>query len=291
MSRAALAAAVLAMALLCGGGALAEGGKSFVWRIDDADSSVYLVGSIHLLPPRAYPLPAPFQTAFEDAEIVAFETDIAALREAETQAALLQAAQYDQGTLASHLGERLYAQTRLALARAGVPMAQVARFKPWFVAGLIELRLFIADGFRRELGLDGHFYERAVAADKAILPLEPLAEHLRVLIGMPPEMSRAFLAATVTNLDELENAPSEVYTLWRAGDAAGLAALTREQVAANPALYERLLFARNAAWLDDIEALLAGPDDAMVVVGALHLPGERGLLALLRQRGQRVVQQ
>jgi hypothetical protein len=57
-----------------------------------------------------------------------------------------------------------------------------------------------------------------------------------------------------------------------------------------PDLYRTIVTDRNLHWIDRIEELLAGQRDAMVVVGALHLVGEQGLVALLRQKGYLVTQ-
>lgn len=278
-----------ACALLGTGAAQAEG---FVWRVADGDNSVYLAGSVHLLPPEAYPLPDAFQEAYEAAEIVAFETEIGKLQGSEAQTVLFRAARYDDGSaLESHLDDELYGQVNEVLGDMGVSISAVRGFRPWFVAGMIEVRSFMAAGYRQDLGVDTHFYDKAEQDDKAILPLETLDRHLAVLTEMPPEMARAYLAATVENVDELEDAPTVVYDFWRAGDADGLADYVAEQMAADPALYERLLFARNRQWMDKLENLLAGDADAMVVVGALHLVGERGLLEKLEARGYEVVRQ
>ena len=94
-------------------------------------------------------------------------------------------------------------------------------------------------------------------------------------------------------LSELKDAPGElqqVLVAWRHGDAPRLAALLSREYRAFPALYRPLVTARNQLWLPQIERLLSGPQNCLVVVGSLHLVGEGGLLELLRKDGFTPVQ-
>lgn len=105
---------------------------------------------------------------------------------------------------------------------------------------------------------------------------------------MPREMQQSYLRTTLEDIGKLKDAPSVVYKYWREGDAAGLAGYVHHQVETVPALFERLVFQRNRHWLKEIEGLIAGDKDAMVIVGALHLVGRRGLVSLLEQAGYEV---
>lgn len=280
---------VVAVVLMVGQVAVAHA-DAFVWQITDGDTDVYLAGSIHLLPPSAYPLPQPFQAAFADAETVVFETDIGQLRQTQARTRLYRAARYDHGGIAADLDDRLYTRLSDALEAMGRSLSAMRAFKPWFVASTIELGAFRAAGFQQKLGVDVHFYEKALELDKQTLALETVDRHLQLLTKMPLKMQLAYLRTTLVNIDKLQQAPSVIYGYWREGDAAGLAAYVRDQVEAAPALFERILFRRNQRWLGQIEHLIDGSKDAMVIVGALHLVGKRGLVRQLEQRGYRVVQ-
>lgn len=281
---ASLKLALLLTALLFVAAAYAE---EFVWRVPGkSGNTVYLVGSVHLLPPRAYPLAPAYEQAYAASEILLFETDLAALQQPQTQFQLLTEASYPAGqSLSTQLPSGLLARLRKVSADAGLPVAMLDRFKPWFAATLIELTAFTNAGFRPELGIDTHFHQRATADGKPVYGLEPLDQHLAVLTGMSAEQSTAYLRDTLDNLQRLENAPGELYEFWRQGDAAGLAAYVIEQAKTDPALYQRLVIDRNHAWLQDVIDLLKGNANAMLVVGALHLAGEQGLPALLRAHG------
>lgn len=267
---------------------VAAADDSFVWQITDADNTVYLAGSIHLLPPDAYPLPQPFQDAFADSEIVAFETNIQRLRSSEVRTRLYRAARYDQGGLAAHLDDRTYSKLSHVLEDLGLSMSAMRVFRPWFVAGAIELSAFRAAGFEEELGVDVHFYDQAREQGKTILALEEVSKHLQLLSKMPLEMQLGYLRTTIEDMPRLKAAPAAIYRFWRRGNAEGLAAYVHDSIKAEPALFQRILFDRNHQWMGVIERLIAGNRDAMIIVGALHLVGERSLIRLLEQQGYAV---
>ncbi|MES1926011.1 TraB/GumN family protein [Salinisphaera sp. T31B1] len=273
---------VVWMALFVGSAAQAQ---TFVWRIQGHSNTVYLAGALHLLPERAYPLPTAYERAYADSALLVVEADQDALQSDQTRRAMLAAARYDEGDLAGHLDADTYRRTEALLERLGLSSQRMAAARPWFVSMAIEAKAFGDAGFRGDLGLDGNFYARAQADGKTILPLQPVAAHLAVVTDMPEALSRDQLSATLDNADELAAAPQELYDFWHHGDVAGFTASVTDQADAYPALYDRLIFDRTRAWLTPITAVLHSPDNAMVLVGAAHLVGPHGLIALLRERG------
>jgi uncharacterized protein YbaP (TraB family) len=86
-------------------------------------------------------------------------------------------------------------------------------------------------------------------------------------------------------MHDVESETQSVVTAWRSGDAAKLAALLSDEYKSFPNLYRVLVSERNKRWVPQIEKLLHGNQDVFVVVGALHLVGEGGLLELVRHDG------
>jgi hypothetical protein len=110
-------------------------------------------------------------------------------------------------------------------------------------------------------------------------------EQLGVLQGMSyPDQAR-FLDMIVTEMHDVESETQSVVTAWRTGDAAKLAALLSDEYKSFPNLYRLLVSDRNKRWVPQIEKLLHGNQDCFVVVGALHLVGDGGLLELMRRDG------
>ena len=140
-------------------------------------------------------------------------------------------------------------------------------------------------GFEPGLGVEEQLKARALADHKPIDGLERIEDQLGLFDALPPEEQARLLeltledsATSVRDIDALTRA-------WRRGDARALARLLLREYRHFPSLYEPLVYGRNRNWLPRLEALLQRDDDSLVVVGAMHLVGERGVVELLRQRG------
>ena len=100
-----------------------------------------------------------------------------------------------------------------------------------------------------------------------------------------------FLAESLKRSRQREGERAEACRAWKAGDLSTVERFVLQDLKDDPLMYQRLLVERNRNWLPKIEALFARPGRAFVVVGAAHLVGPDGLLAMLKARGIRVVQQ
>jgi hypothetical protein len=83
---------------------------------------------------------------------------------------------------------------------------------------------------------------------------------------------------------------TKLMAAWKAGDAPGVEQIVLSEVKNDPLLYQRLLVERNKTWLPKIEALFARRGHALVVVGAAHLIGPDGVVAMLKSKGYTVEQ-
>jgi len=126
---------------------------------------------------------------------------------------------------------------------------------------------------------------KAQADGKPISGLETLDEQLGVLQHMSNADQARFLDMVVSEMHDVEGETQSVVNAWRSGDAAKLAALLSDEYKSFPNLYRVLVSERNKRWVPQIEKLLHENHDAFVVVGALHLVGDGGLLELLRRDG------
>src|SRR5262252_6168347 len=80
---------LIAVAPLCRGGEPAAAAKHCLWKLQGQRNSVFLLGSVHFLQKQQYPLAPVIDTAFSNALLVAFETDLAEMESVETQMKLL----------------------------------------------------------------------------------------------------------------------------------------------------------------------------------------------------------
>lgn len=289
-----IAAALLAAGSLAGAnGAAAQEARSILYRVEGASgATVYMLGSIHLLSADAYPLPQPVQRAYADAERVYFETSMDSLMARQQEMAMRGV--YPAGkSLRGELPADLYAMVEAEaprLAPLGVTMPVLDRMEPWMVAILFQSVEWQKAGMVPEHGVDMHFSGRAKEDGKPVGGFESVEFQLGLFDDMSAEEQVAFLRQSLEDLPQTGEQMRRIVAAWRAGDAAAIDAIMNESMDEAPALYTRMLTDRNAAWVPQIEQLLRGADDVLVVVGAAHLVGEHSVVEMLRQRGYAVEQ-
>lgn len=193
----------------------------------------------------------------------------------------------DGKTLKDHLPMDLYRRTLIAAGQNGLTEAMLAPLRPWFAAITLTQAALERTGYRGEFGVDQHFAKRANDGGKPIVGLETLLEQLGYLASVGDNQT-LMLESTLDELPELEKGFAEVMAAWQNGDQATLINLLKEEMAPPKLqawLEQTLLAERNRNWVKKWPGL---PNESFIVVGALHLYGEQGLLALLEQQGWRI---
>ncbi|GAB1595887.1 TraB/GumN family protein [Lysobacter claricitrinus] len=263
-----------------------------LWKVSDADNSIYLLGSFHLLAKSDYPLSPDIDRAFDDAESLVFEVAPEDLDDPGITGLMMGLAKSDP---ASSLDRALPADLKTPLDRRlramGLPPEQMGAFEPWFIDTMLVTLLGQRSGYAPEDGLDRNLMARARAAGKPATGLETVREQLTTLDGTPITEQIASLREFVDEGDNAGARLGELHSAWRDADIPTLERLTRDEMAElTPVTYQRLNVDRNRAWIPRLQALLAqgSGHDVLVVVGALHLLGDDGVVAMLRAKGYRV---
>lgn len=270
-----------------------------LWKVSDADNSVYLLGSFHLLKPSDYPLSGDIGAAFDDAESLVFELAPEEMSSPALGMQMGQAALRTDGTtLDSELPAETVAQLERWLAanaelvqKMGVTAQVMQMFEPWFVGLTVSITEMTKQGLDPKLGLDAHMAGLAAKAAKPVSGLETGAEQIEMLDGMEKVEQLQFLVEALSQAEEGKEETRKLHAAWRAGDADGLwNGMASEMKRDYPRLYQRINVARNDAWVPRVEQRLtaSGDDDTLVVVGALHLLGPDGVVEKLRARGYQV---
>ena len=258
-----------------------------VWSIHrPGGGTVYLAGSVHVLDTARSRLPPAFDSAWRDAERVVMELDMDDLDPAAAASFLAAHATIGDGeNLRTLLGAERFARVDTQARALGLSLDSVAQLEPWAVAlALTQLQL-VKLGLDPAQGVEQQLTERARAEGKPIAGLETIDEQLGVLDGLSSMDQARFLELTAGESDSMATELDGILTAWRRADTAALERLLLVEYERLPTLYGPLVTDRNRRWLPQIEALLARPDDTLVVVGTLHLVGPDGLLALLKDRG------
>lgn len=265
--------------------ARAEPPVPMLWRVGD---NVHLLGSMHLLKPEDYPLAPIVEETFARADLLVFELDpreamSPALAQRMVQSGMLTGTD----TLRGLVAESTWGLLADYGASSGMQPAFFERMKPWMVSLVIVVGETQRAGFRPDLGLDRHLMARAQAAGKTTAGLETGEAQIRVFDGLPADVQEEMLVRTLEQARDPEST-RRLHRLWRAGDEAGLIAYIREEMAGSPDVYRAINTDRNRQWLSRVRELAGGDRHVLVVVGALHLIGDDGLPALLRDAGLRV---
>lgn len=277
--------ALLALAIAApGASALADALP--LWQIRDADTRVWLLGSIHLLRESDYPLPDPIRQAYADADALVMELDMDDLDTAMVSAVMFARGTPPEGeTLASLMGQEDYARAREAAAAAGIDLDRMQGAEPWYAALTLTQMLLMRAGYDPRQGLDAHMAGLARRDGKPIAGLETFEEQIAFFDSLPVALQSDMLLEALAEIEDLEAGMARTVEAWRRGDTAYLADELLEELRRYPDLYDRLVTERNRKWAPRIAALLEREGDYLVVVGALHLVGPDSVLALLAADG------
>ncbi len=282
---------VVALSLALIATAQAAQAKTFAWKATGKGGTVYLMGSIHLMSASFYPLNPALEAAFKDSDLLVEEVDMAEMLDPMAQMSIL-----TRGMLpADQSLDKLLSPATLALVQkatgdlggAGGPLM---RFKPWMLAIALQGMELQKAGFDPSLGLDQHFYEQAKQGAKTVQGLETVEFQISRFDEMTPEQQDRMLAETLKELATETATVGKLGDAWKSGDVAEIERIALADLKADPMMYQRLLVERNRNWMPKIEALFARRGRALVVVGAAHLVGPDGLIAMLRAKGYTVEQ-
>ncbi|QSX75516.1 TraB/GumN family protein [Lysobacter arenosi] len=263
-----------------------------LWKVSDADNSVYLLGSFHLLKGDDYPLSPDIDSAFAASDKVVFEVPPEQMLDPAMAQKFLTAAGYSDGrTLTQVLPAALREKFARILAQRGASIAQFDAYEPWFINLSLMLGMSQQLGFSPEKGMDQYLMQRAAAASKPTSGLESIDLQLQVLDASPMDEQIVSLKEFLDKPLEMPGMLGDVHSAWRDGDVARLDKLTRDEMREKtPQTYRMVNVERNQAWLPQIQAMLdnAKKGDTLVVVGALHLLGDDGIVGKLREKGYKV---
>lgn len=260
-----------------------------VWQASKGDSTVFLGGTIHLLRAQDYPLPDAFETAYQASDRLFFEIDQSQMMDMSVQARMMQQLTYqDDRTLQSVLDAETYAALTAYAENVGLPMAMMQKFKPGMLLSTLSLIEFQSRGFTPQ-GVDAYYSTRAMGDGKDRSELETIDQQIAMLASMGEGYESEFVAYSLRDLETVGEAIEDMLTAWRAGDQASLEAqFIKPMLDEAPELYDSMLVERNNNWMPQIEAMFDEPGTEFVLVGAAHLVGEHGVLAMLSERGYEV---
>ena len=272
--------------LLCGAGAAQA--DPAMWVVKDADSTVYLLGTIHVMKPGVSWRSEKLDAALKSSDEYWMEADIEA-DPAIAQTYAMNFGMDSRQSLASTVGEANYAKLLDVAKRYDVPTDHLHQMRPWLAAMVFTRAQVVSIGYDPELGVDRTLEREAMAAGKPIKPFETASEQLGHLADMPDKVAAEMLIQTLDEVDGGTKIVEEMQAAWLSGDVKQLQRIGPDKMRQEaPELFDAMLVQRNTNWVKQIDAMLKGSGTQFIAVGAAHLVGKDSVPDQLGKLGYNV---
>ncbi len=258
------------------------------WVIKDADSTIYLLGTIHLLKPETQWRTEKLDTAIAESDELWLElpTTNAAAMQGDMMVLVSRYGLSPTDRLSKKLTEAEVKTLDEAARLAGLSAGQLDVFRPWFAALTISSAAMTRAGYDPASGVDSKI--EGIFRARNIKPkgFETAEEQIKVFAGMSPTQELEYLRET---MEEYHDAPTELDAMvkqWASADIDGMEKMFVTEMKQEEAdLYAALLVNRNANWVVKIENMLKGSGTSFIAVGAAHLIGPDSVIAMLGAKG------
>ena len=265
--------------------------KNLLWSVEKGKSTIYLLGSIHLLPRELKTLDQAIEAAYSDSKIIVFETNIDSLSDPAFEAKVTNLGLLPPGqTLEQQVSKQTYSLLQQKVSELGLQVEIFNQFKPWLCALTLTSMELQRLGFNPNYGIDMHFFDRAKQDGKEMRFLETTDDQLGLFTAMSKQEEDSFLAKVLEELDTMRVKIIEMINAWKSGDSDKLASMVKMEFERYPEVYAKMLVERNQKWVKHIEELSGQDGNSLVVVGAAHLVGDDSILKLLKKKGFEVEQ-
>ena len=260
-----------------------------MWMVSDPDTTIYLFGTIHLLPRDSAWRTPQFNTAVQQSQTLVLETlvDTANPQELASQMAALG---FRSGLppIAQRVDPSRRAALETAIGKTGIPRALFDRMETWAAAFTLLGVQFQTLGVEGEHGVEAVLRQVFATAGKPVTQLETNREQLAFFDALPETAQRQLLEGAIEQPQQMRVKFDEMLRAWLTGDVESIAATFNRDLQNSPALKDALLTRRNWNWSQWIARRLATPGTVMVAVGAGHLAGDVSVQRYLESRGYKV---
>jgi len=257
-----------------------------LWVVKDADTTIYLFGTVHLLPGDAGWRDPALDHALEASDTLYLET---VDDDPANMAALVMHYGLSPGKrLSAQLSPSEAHRLQLAANKAKVPggMPALEMMRPWLAALTLTTAPLLQAGLDPAQGVDKQLRATMEKRGKPVLGLETAEQQVRFLADMPQAAQLAMLRSTLREVDKGIAQLTAMVKAWQQGDTDQLARLGEGDMREHePQLYQRLLVQRNEAWAQRISTMLEQPGTVFIAVGAAHLAGPDSVQVQLQKRG------
>ncbi|MCJ2181857.1 TraB/GumN family protein [Novosphingobium sp. 1949] len=258
-----------------------------LWKVSDKDTTIWLFGTIHVLPKPVDWFNGPVAKALKSSRTLVTEVPMDDNKAAQS-AMLEKASRTDGRALRDTLSPENRAAYEAAMTKLGLAPAAFDGNDAWFAALMLSLIPLQMQGYDLSNGIDKQITDKARALGLTNAALETADYQIGLFEDLPVATQDAYLADVVEALPTLDGDIAAMVDAWKQGKAKDLAEILNQQEN-DPLIRETLLTARNQHWARWIEARLKQPGTVFMAVGAGHLAGQDSVQALLAKDGVRAV--
>jgi uncharacterized protein YbaP (TraB family) len=258
-----------------------------LWRITDADTTVYLFGTVHVLPPAVEWRTQKIDAALAESKAVYFETDLDPAPN-EILPVLQKLGMYPPSErLSDKLSQEDKADLEKAVNDLGLPYFQLETMKPWLAGVTIAEAMITRAGYDATSGVERKLAPSAIGAGKEIRKLETIEQQLLAFADVPEKAQLRFLMDGIRQMDDEAAVLDSMVKAWAAGDVEGLEKIMiEEDFQEMPEIYDAILVKRNANWARKIDQLVKTETGTFfIAVGAAHLMGKDSVIEMLKPLG------
>ena len=260
-----------------------------IWEVKKGEDTVYLGGTVHLLPVSEFPLPKGFTDVYAQTDSIVLETALPDPTDANKRMETLKAMSYEEGiTINDFVTENTSNQLTAYFDEVGVDFKTLNKFKPGFLAGVIVSIEANKAGMAGQ-GVDAYFSQLATRDNKPIEYLESFSMQLDMISKLGVGDEEAALSNQINEAKNVIPTLKSLIKAWRSGNEKQIDELAVKPLKKRyPASHDVLLGSRNKQWIPKIEAMFGDDDKEFVLVGTAHLVGEDSVVRLLKDKGYEV---
>jgi uncharacterized protein YbaP (TraB family) len=254
-----------------------------MWKVADEDTTIYLFGTVHVLPKEVEWYDATIEKALTGADVIVTEIPMDPASDAATQQLAMTKGMLPSGTtLRSLLTPEQTATYESALAKVGAPPETFDAFKPWMTSLTLTVIPLMQQGYDPTAGVEKVLLSKVNGKPQGAL--ETVEFQLGIYDNMPQQAQISQLMETIESMDEVKPFIDSLVAAWGAGDPEKLASIMNEGMK-DPAVAEALLYSRNANWAEWIDTRMDTPGTVFIAVGAGHLAGAKSVQDYLAEKG------
>lgn len=268
----------------------AQAKKAFMWRVNSNAAVVYILGTIHMGVPEMHPMNPIIFDALDQADVLALEADLTDESRGELQQMVMKYGVYPQG---ENLNQNISDQTSMMAVKLDIDLTPVQTIRPWLAALALQVVKLMELGFEEKYGVEERLTEEARKTGQEIFELEGAAFQINLMRNLTDQEQDQLLFWTLVDLANMKDMIDQMVQAWKEGDQFAFEEVFFKGLEDHPeleSLIDKLIYKRNIRMADQVEKFLKRGGTVLMAVGGGHLPGPKGVLKLLEDRGYAVEQ-